>query len=64
VGDVLIDQLPHMLRTGFSEFSVSNPTTLKRLEQGRPGGIALHYQPTAKDAAKAGNYAWRRRAGA
>jgi uncharacterized protein (DUF934 family) len=60
-GDVLIDQVAHMLRTGFSELAVSNPTTLKRLQEGRPGGIALHYQPTAKDASKAGNYAWRRR---
>lgn len=62
VGDVLIDQVAHMLRTGFSELAVSNPATLKRLEEGRPGGIALHYQPAAKGAPKAGGYAWRRRA--
>lgn len=63
-GDVLIDQLPHMIRTGFSEFSVSNPATLKRLEKGEVGGIALHYQPTAKEAANAGDFAWRRRTSA
>lgn len=61
-GDVLTDQLPHMIRTGFTEFEVSNPATLRRLEKAGPGGIALHYQPTAKEAAKAENYAWRRRA--
>jgi uncharacterized protein (DUF934 family) len=63
-GDVLTDQLPHMIRTGFTEFSVSNPATLKRLKKGELGGIGLHYQPTAKSAEKAGNYAWRRRASA
>lgn len=62
VGDVLIDQLPHMIRTGFTEFAVSNPTTLRRLKEGEIGGIPLYYQPTAKDAAKTGGYAWRRRA--
>ncbi len=61
-GDVLTDQLPHMIRTGFTEFEVSNPATLKRLEKGETGGIPLHYQPTAKEAAKGEGYAWRRRA--
>ncbi|MBO6718012.1 MAG: DUF934 domain-containing protein [Rhizobiaceae bacterium] len=61
VGDVLIDQLPHMIRTGFTEFAVSNPATLRRLEKGELGGISLHYQPTAKEAAKGEGYAWRRR---
>ncbi|GAB5504842.1 MAG: DUF934 domain-containing protein [Rhizobiaceae bacterium] len=63
-GDVLIDQVPHMIRTGFSELEIANPTTLKRLENGETGGIEHHYQPTAKQAAKAGGYAWRRRASA
>ena len=59
VGDVLIDQIPHMLRTGFSEFAISNPTTLKRLEKGETGGIPLHYQPTTRGGVKATGYAWR-----
>lgn len=63
-GDVLADQLPHMIRTGFSEFAVSNPATLKRLEKGTLGGIRLHYQPTAKQAEKPQGYAWRRKASA
>ena len=36
-GQVLIDQLPHMLRLGFSEFEVSHPVLIKRLEAGQTG---------------------------
>ena len=61
-GDVLIDQVPHMIRTGFSELEIANPATLKRLGNGETGGIAHHYQPTAKEAARTSGYAWRRRA--
>lgn len=60
-GQVLIDQLPHMLRLGFSEFEVSHPTLLARLEAGRTGGLPLYYQPTAKPAAAGEKYSWRRR---
>ncbi len=59
-GDVLIDQIPHMHRTGIDEFEVSNETALARLEEGRVGGIDQHYQPTAKSAKTAGSYSWRR----
>ncbi|WP_394888863.1 DUF934 domain-containing protein [Mesorhizobium sp. AaZ16] len=59
-GQVLIDQLPHMLRLGFSEFEVSHPTLIARLEAGRTGGIPLYYQPTAKPAGKSVGYSWRR----
>jgi uncharacterized protein (DUF934 family) len=59
-GDVLIDQISLMLRTGFDEFEVSNPTAIARLEQGRPGGLPYHYQPTARPARQAGRYSWRR----
>ena len=61
VGDVLIDLIPHMLRTGFTEFEVKNPTALKRLAEGRVGGLPLYYQPTAKPADSLGGYSWRRR---
>lgn len=60
VGDVLIDQIPLMLWTGFDSFSVTNAVALKRLEEGRLPGIAQHYQPTARDAAVAGGFSWRR----
>lgn len=59
-GQVLVDQLPHMLRLGFDEFEVSNPVLLKRLEEGRTGGLPLSYQPTVKSEAKGPKYSWRR----
>ncbi len=66
VGDVLIDQIPLMLRTGFDEFEVRHPTALRRLEEGCPGGIAQQYQPAAlpSSAVFPGGeaYSWRRRA--
>ncbi|MEO3386875.1 DUF934 domain-containing protein [Mesorhizobium sp. CAU 1741] len=59
-GDVLIDQIPLMLRTGFSEFEVSNETALARLGQGRVGGIDFHYQPAATQEPGGPAYSWRR----
>ena len=61
VGDVLIDQIPLMLRCGVDSFAVKNATALKRLEEGRLPGISVHYQPTARQADTAGGYSWRRR---
>ena len=60
-GDVLIDQIPLMIRTGFSEFEVTNETALSRLAQGRVGGIPFHYQPAAKAGDSGAGYSWRRR---
>ncbi|MCT9000034.1 DUF934 domain-containing protein [Chelativorans intermedius] len=62
-GDVLIDQLPFMLRCGFSSFEVRNKTAIERLEAGRLGGIPLYYQPAAAAAPRTAKYAWRRAAG-
>ena len=59
-GQVLIDQIPHMLRTGFDELEVSHPTTIRRLEQGRTGGLPESYQPSARPDLAEGKYAWRR----
>ncbi len=61
VGDVLIDQVPLMLRCGFDSFAVSNATALKRLAENRLPGIAVHYQPTARSAEAGETYSWRRR---
>lgn len=61
VGDVLIDQIPLMLRCGIDSFAVKNATALKRLEEGRLPGIAMHYQPTARATEKGPGYSWRRR---
>lgn len=60
-GQVLIDQIPLMLRTGFDAFEVSHPTTLARLEEGRVGGLPLHYQSSSADEDAEGKYSWRRR---
>ena len=62
VGDVLIDQIPLMLRCGVDSFAVSNATALKRLAENRLPGIDNHYQPTARPSQEAGSYSWRRRA--
>ena len=62
VGDVLIDQIPLMLRCGIDSFAVSNATALKRLAENRLPGIDNHYQPTARPSGDAGSYSWRRRA--
>ena len=59
-GQVLIDQLPHMLRLGFTEFEVSHPVLIERLEKGDTGGIPFYYQPTARPAAPGPGYSWRR----
>lgn len=59
-GDVLIDQIPLMLRSGFTEFEVSNPTALKRLEAGETGGIPFFYQPTSSGEQVPAGYSWRR----
>jgi uncharacterized protein (DUF934 family) len=59
-GQVLVDQLPHMLRTGFDEFEVTHPVLLRRLEAGEAGGIKQLYQPAAVSEAKGAGYSWRR----
>ncbi|MEZ5810166.1 MAG: DUF934 domain-containing protein [Rhizobiaceae bacterium] len=59
-GEVLIDQIPLMLRTGVTEFEVSDETALRRLTEGRIGGLPHHYQPAARATPQTGTYAWRR----
>ncbi len=58
-GDVLIDQIPLMLRCGIDTFAVTNATALKRLAENRLPGIDSYYQPAAKPSASAGSYRWR-----
>ncbi len=62
VGDVLIDQVPLMLRVGIDTFAVTNATAIKRLSEGRLPGISEHYQPAVKAAEAGQGYSWRRRA--
>lgn len=60
-GDVLIDQIPLMLRTGFDALEVTNEVAIARLAEGRIGGIAFRYQPSAAAEDAGPRYSWRRR---
>mgnify|MGYP001287917156 CR=1 FL=1 len=62
IGDVLIDQVALMLRCGVTSVLVSHPPTIRRLAEGRIGGIDQRYQPSAAPDAAHGSYSWRRRA--
>ncbi len=60
IGDVLIDEIPLMLRCGFNSFEVVNAPTLRALEAGRLPGPPIHYQPgSARDEAPEGTRPWR-----
>lgn len=59
-GDVLIDQITHMQRTGFDEIEVSHPLALARLESGSHPAFPGHYQPAAKPLPGGQTYSWRR----
>ena len=61
IGDVLIDEIPFMLRCGFNSFEVSNPPTLSALQAGRLPGPPIHYQPgSGGGEAPAGTRPWLR----
>ncbi|MCY6379219.1 DUF934 domain-containing protein [Hoeflea prorocentri] len=59
MGDVLIDQVPLMLRCGIDSFAVTNGTAIKRLSEGHLPGIDSYYQPAAVPSRSTGSYAWR-----
>jgi uncharacterized protein (DUF934 family) len=61
VGDVLFDQIPLMIRNGFSSFEITDQPTIKQLLSGKKGGIPLYYQPATKPADDARSYTWRHR---
>jgi uncharacterized protein (DUF934 family) len=61
IGDVLIDEIPFMLRCGFDSFAVTNAPTLEALEAGRLPGPPIHYQPgSGGDEQAAGSRPWLR----
>ena len=61
IGDVLIDEIPLMLRCGFDSFEVTNAPTVHALQAGRLPGSPLHYQPSsAHDEAHEGTRPWLR----
>jgi len=53
-GDVLIDQIPLMLRSGFDAFEVAHAATVNALEQGRIPAVSRVYQ-TGADTGPAGD---------
>jgi uncharacterized protein (DUF934 family) len=60
-GDVLIDEIPLMLRCGFDSFDVANAPTLEALKSGHLPGSPLHYQPaSARDEVAQGTRPWLR----
>ena len=65
-GDVLLDEIPLMLRCGFNSFEIANEPTLRALRRGHLPAASLFYQPSvAPHEAPAGTRPWlRKRAGA
>ena len=45
-GDVLLDEIPLMLRCGFDSFEIVNEPTLRALKRGHLPGVSLFYQPS------------------
>jgi uncharacterized protein (DUF934 family) len=63
IGDVLIDEIPLMLRCGFDSFEATDAATLRALEIGHLPGPSIHYQPSsARDEGAKGTRALRRAA--
>ncbi len=62
-GDVLIDEIPLMLRCGFDAFEVTNAPTLAALGAGKLPGPSIHYQPASVAEAPAGARPWLRASG-
>jgi uncharacterized protein (DUF934 family) len=61
VGDVLFDQIPLMIRNGFTSFEIVNGPTIAQLTSGKKGGIPFQYQPAARPSPTAKSYVWRHR---
>jgi phosphoadenosine phosphosulfate reductase len=61
VGDVLLDEIPLMLRCGFASFEIVDPPTRRALEEGRLPHFVLAYQPSFAKEAPAGTRPWLRR---
>lgn len=61
VGDVLVDQIPLLLRNGFDTLEVKNPVAIKRLEEHRSTAVNIFYQPATSPSAKGEGYSWRRK---
>lgn len=61
-GDVLFDQLQFMARCGFDAFEISDPVTIRRLEEQHSTDTMRHfYQPGDGPEQPVGTSPWRRR---
>jgi uncharacterized protein (DUF934 family) len=61
-GDVLLDEIPLMLRCGFDSFEIANEPTLRALKRGHLPGVSLFYQPSVEPGeVPAGTRPWLRR---
>jgi len=61
-GEVLLDEIPLMLRCGFDSFDIGHEPTLRALAGGRLPRPALYYQPSlATQEVPAGTRPWLRR---
>lgn len=62
-GEVLLDEIPLMLRCGFDSFEIVNEPTLRALKEGRVVAPTLYYQPGCGEQATGdGARHWRRAA--
>ncbi len=61
VGDVLIDEIPLMLRCGFNAFDVTNEATLRALREDGPPRFGLAYQPGLSAETRDPSRPWARR---
>jgi uncharacterized protein (DUF934 family) len=62
-GHVLVDQISHMMRTGFSSLAVTDPVAQRRLETGGIPAFPGFYQPAVRAEPTNASYSWRRLAG-
>lgn len=60
VGDILVDQIPLLLRNGFDTLEVTNKIAQQRLSEGLSTAVGVYYQPATDPAKAVGGYSWRR----
>lgn len=60
VGDILIDQIPLLVRNGFDTWEVSNAVTITRLQDHKSTAVDLFYQPATAPSKQGAGYSWRR----
>lgn len=60
VGDVLVDQIPLLLRNGFNSLEIKSGVAIKRLEDHIDTSVPIYYQPATTAATKPAGYSWRR----